>query len=214
MEHPLQPGATSLPLILPLSEGAVRELHVGDFVLLSGRICTARDAVHRYLVQGGEAPCELHGGVIYHCGPVVVPVGAGWRILAAGPTTSTREEPYMAELISRYGLRGVIGKGGMGPRTLAACREHGAVYFHAVGGAAQVLASRVTEVVGVHLLERFGAPEAIWELAVDAFPAMVTMDSHGRSLHEDVLACSRAELLALTAPEPQRAAQSAKTNSL
>lgn len=185
---------TPTRLALPLDEDAVRRVAVGDLVWLSGVLYTGRDAVHHYLASGGDCPVDLRQGVIYHCGPVVVRAGAGWRVTAAGPTTSSREEPYMATLIARYGLRGVIGKGGMGASTLDACRQYGCLYLHAVGGAAQVLADAIREVRGVHLLDRFGAPEAIWELRVEDFPAVVTMDAHGHSLHEQVLSRSRAAL--------------------
>lgn len=184
--------------VLPLTEGAVRSVRVGDRVLLTGTIFTARDAAHHFLASGNEPPCDLRGGVIYHCGPVVVRVGDHWRVMAAGPTTSVREEPFMAALIRRFSLRAVIGKGGMGAATRDACRECGCVYLHAVGGAAQVLADAVREVRAVHLLERFGAPEAIWELSVDGFPAVVTMDAHGNSLHAEVEQRSREALAALT----------------
>jgi fumarate hydratase class I len=132
-----------------------------------------------------EAPVDLRGGVIYHCGPVVAKDGDGWRVTAAGPTTSIREEPYQADVIARNGVRVVIGKGGMGPRTLAALGTSGAVYLNAIGGAAQFYARTITRVDGVSLLE-FGTPEAMWHLTVDAFPAIVTMDAHGNSLHKDV----------------------------
>ena len=189
-------------LTLPLDATAVRQLAVGDRVLLSGTMFTARDAVHHYLAGGGVCPCDLRSAVIYHCGPVVVRQGAGWQVTAAGPTTSSREEPYMAALISRYGIRGVIGKGGMGAATRQACREFGCLYLHAVGGAAQVLADAIREVRGVHLLERFGAPEAMWELRVEDFPAVVTMDAHGQSLHDGVLTHSRAAYAALLGRPP------------
>ena len=185
------------PITLPLDDAQVRELHVGQMVQLSGTICTARDAVHRYLAAGGECTCDLNGGVIYHCGPVVVPDGDGWRVTAAGPTTSAREEPYMSKLIERFALRAVIGKGGMGQGTLAACQKFGCVYLHAVGGAAQVLAETIVNVKDVHLKEQFGSPEAIWELEVRDFPALVTMDSHGGNLHADVEQHARVELARL-----------------
>jgi len=185
-------------LTTPLTEAAIRALNVGDAVEITGVLFTGRDAVHKYLFQGGELPAEvsLRNGIIYHCGPVVLSEEGGrWRVVAAGPTTSAREEPYQAEIIKRLGLRGVIGKGGMGERTLAACREHGCVYLHAVGGAAQVLAECIKSVRNVYLLERFGSPEAIWELDVENFPAVVTMDARGNSLHREVYAASQAELL-------------------
>jgi fumarate hydratase class I len=185
-----------MKLTTPLGEAEARALRAGDEVLISGRLFTGRDAVHKYLHGGGALPdgLDLAGGIIYHCGPVVVerPGENGARtftVTAAGPTTSIREEPYQADLIARYGLRGVIGKGGMGLKTLAACREHGAVYLHAIGGAAQVYARCITGVEDV-FLEEFGSPEAIWVLSVVDFPAIVTMDTHGASLHEGIQADS------------------------
>ncbi len=177
----------AISLELPTSAAAVRRLTAGDFVRLSGHIFTARDAAHRYLAEGGAAPCVLQGAVIYHCGPVVIknPHG-GWTVTAAGPTTSIREEPYMAEIIEKFGIRGIIGKGGMGTRTLAACQQFGCVYLHAVGGAAQVLATAIECVNNVWFEEEFGAPEAIWDLTVHDFPALVTMDARGNSLHAQV----------------------------
>lgn len=179
----------------PVEEAVIRSLQAGDEVLISGRLFTGRDAVHKYLHGGGELPpgVDLGGGIIYHCGPVVVErAGEGtlarqrsFTVTAAGPTTSIREEPYQADIIEKYGLRGVIGKGGMGLKTLAACKEHGAVYLHAIGGAAQVYADCITGVENVYL-EEFGSPEAIWALQVVDFPAIVTMDAHGNSLHEVV----------------------------
>jgi fumarate hydratase class I len=168
----------------PITDEQVRALAVGDVVLLSGQVFTGRDAVHHHLMTH-EAPVDLRGGVIYHCGPVVAKDGDGWRVTAAGPTTSIREEPYQADVIARNGVRVVIGKGGMGPRTLAALGTSGAVYLNAIGGAAQFYARTITRVDGVSLLE-FGTPEAMWHLTVDAFPAIVTMDAHGNSLHKDV----------------------------
>src|SRR5205814_3695700 len=119
----------------PLTEEQVRSLKVGDVVLLSGPMFTGRDAVHSHLMKH-EPPVDLRGSVLYHCGPVVVKEGDRWRVTAAGPTTSIREEPYQGEIIRRYGVRAVIGKGGMGARTLAAMQEQGAVYLNAIGGAA------------------------------------------------------------------------------
>ena len=186
-----------IPLAWPFTEEKIRALRVGDEVEISGVVFTGRDVVHKYLHEGGKLPPEvnLRGGIIYHCGPVVVPdEQGGWKVTAAGPTTSIREEPYQAQIIRDFGLRGVIGKGGMGDRTLEACRAHGCVYFHAVGGAAQVLAECVKQVRNVYFLKEFGSPEAIWELAVEAFPAVVTMDACGNSLHREIFAQSQAEL--------------------
>ncbi len=173
-----------IPLQAPISEASVRALEVGDVVLISGRMFTGRDAVHAHLMKH-EPPVDLAGGVLYHCGPVVARDGDGWRVTAAGPTTSIREEPYQAEILERYGVRVVIGKGGMGPKTLAGLQASGAVYLNAVGGAAQFYARCIEAVAGVSLME-FGTPEAMWHLEVRDFPAIVTMDAHGNSLHKDV----------------------------
>jgi fumarate hydratase class I len=176
----------------PLTEQDVRSLKVGDVVLVSGRMFTGRDEVHSYLMKNAP-PVDLRGSVLYHCGPVVVKEGEGWRITAAGPTTSIREEPYQGEIIKRYGVRAVVGKGGMGAKTLAALKEHGAVYLNAIGGAAQFYARAIERVEGVSLLE-FGTPEAMWHLDVKDFPAIVTMDAHGNSLHKDIEQASGAQL--------------------
>ena len=157
---------------------------MGDVVLISGLLYTGRDAVHHHLMKQ-PPPVDLRDQILYHCGPVVLKEGNGWRMTAAGPTTSMREEPYEADVIGRYGLRAVMGKGGMGPKTLAALKEHGAVYLNAIGGAAQYYARCIERVEGVDLLD-FGLPEAMWRLRVKEFPAIVTMDAHGHSLHADV----------------------------
>ncbi|HXG87048.1 MAG TPA: FumA C-terminus/TtdB family hydratase beta subunit [Vicinamibacterales bacterium] len=182
-------------LTTPLDEATIRSLKVGDVVLLTGRAYTGRDAVHHHLVSH-EPPVDLRGAVIYHCGPVVVKEGEGWRVTAAGPTTSIREEPYQGDLIRKYGIRVVMGKGGMGGKTLAALQDSGAVYLNAIGGAAQFYARCIDRVEGVSLLE-FGTPEAMWHLNLRDFPAIVTMDSHGNSLHKDVEEQSAAELQTL-----------------
>jgi fumarate hydratase class I len=179
----------------PITEEQIRSLKVGDVVLLSGRAYTGRDAVHHHLMKH-DPPVDLRGGVIYHCGPVVAKDGNGWKVTAAGPTTSIREEPYQADVIKRYGVRAVIGKGGMGAKTLGALREAGAVYLNAIGGAAQFYARTIRSVDGVSLLE-FGTPEAMWHLTVENFPAIVTMDAHGNSLHKDVEESSAHELAAI-----------------
>ena len=184
-------------LSFPFTKEKIRALKVGDEVLISGVVFTGRDAVHKYLHEGGELPegVNLQDGILYHCGPVVMKEEHGdWKVTAAGPTTSIREEPYQAGIIKHFGLRGVIGKGGMGDRTLAACQEHECVYLHAIGGAAQVLAECIKRVRHVYMLEQFGSPEAIWELEVENFPAVVTMDSHGNSLHKEIFAESEAAL--------------------
>lgn len=182
-------------LTLPITEEQVRALKLGDMVLLSGVLYTGRDAVHKHLYEGKSIPVDIRGSAIYHCGPVVVKQESGeWSVRAAGPTTSTREEPYQATVIEKYGIRAVIGKGGMGAKTLKACQDFGCVYLHAVGGAAQVLAEKVKKVRGVSMLEEFGSPEAIWELEVVDFPALVTIDAHGNSLHAEVATTSEKKL--------------------
>ena len=168
----------------PLTEQTVRALHVGDVVLIRGEVFTGRDNVHAHLMKN-PPPVDLRGAVLYHCGPVMLKQGEEWMVKAAGPTTSSREEPYQADIIRKYGVRAVVGKGGMGAKTLAALKGEGAVYLNAIGGAAQYYARTVEKVLGVHLME-FGIPEAMWHLRVCDFAAIVTMDAHGHSLHADV----------------------------
>ena len=176
----------------PLSEETVRALKVGDVVLIKGDMYTGRDAVHAHLMKN-PPPVDLNGAVLYHCGPVMLKEDGKWKVKAAGPTTSIREEPYQADVIRRYGVRAVIGKGGMGARTLDALKEFGAVYLNGIGGAAQFYARTVKSVEDVHLLD-FGIPEAMWHLRVEGFPAIVTMDAHGNSLHADVEKATAEEL--------------------
>jgi fumarate hydratase subunit beta len=195
-------------LNLPADEAAIRELTVGDYVELTGRMITGRDAAHKWLLESfrEEVAPFLRGTTIYQCGPVVRKNDDGsYDFVAAGPTTSIREEPYEADVIRQYGLRGVIGKGGMGPKTLDALGRYGAVYLHAVGGAAQVLAAAVKRVERVFMLEEFGVPEAMWVIDVERFPVMVTMDSHGGTLHEEVERESRERLSRLLGRETSRA---------
>jgi fumarate hydratase class I len=198
-------------LTIPVSDEDIEKLHVGDQVRLTGVMVTGRDAAHKYMIETfirrsdpiPEGEGEIHaklkrwlkGSFIYHCGPVVRQDENGrWHFVAAGPTTSIREEPYQAEVIGHFGLKGVIGKGGMAGKTLQACRDHKAVYLHAVGGAASLIADSVKEVVEVQKKEEFGVPEAFWVIRVENFPAVVTMDSHGKSIHAEVEAESRSQM--------------------
>src|SRR5689334_7024581 len=181
----------------PLTEAQMRALKVGDVVLINGEMFTGRDNVHAYLMKN-PPPVDLNGAALYHCGPVMLKEGETWSVKAAGPTTSIREEPYQADVIKRYGVRAVIGKGGMGAKTLAALKESGAVYLNGIGGAAQFYARTITSVDGVSLTE-FGTPEAIWHLTVKDFPAIVTMDAHGNSLHKEIEQESAKELVGLGA---------------
>jgi fumarate hydratase class I len=202
-------------LTLPLDEETIRSLAVGDPVSLSGVMLTGRDAAHKWMVDtfvkkirtphGDDLEVYdairplLDGGVIYHCGPVVAGLDtADYRFVAAGPTTSIREEPYQGDVMRHFRMRGVVGKGGMGPKTLAACQEVPGVYFHAVGGAATLIAQTVERVLGVYKLD-FGVPEAMWVIEVKEFPAVVTMDSHGGSLHAEIEQKSKAVLEKLLA---------------
>jgi len=177
-----------IKLELPISEEKIRALKVGDEVSLYGTMVTGRDNAHSWMIK--ERPDIvrdlLKETVIYHCGPVVAKDGEEWRFVAAGPTTSIREEPYQADIIKEYNLRGIMGKGGMGPKTLAGLKESGAVYLHAVGGAATILAQSVKRVRDVIKLEEFGVPEAMWVIDVEDFRAVVSMDSHGQSLHKKI----------------------------
>src|ERR1700730_5708181 len=168
----------------PLTEAQMRALKVGDLVLINGEMFTGRDNVHAYLMKN-PPPVDLNGCVLYHCGPVMLKQGEEWKVKAAGPTTSIREEPYQADVIKKYGVRAVIGKGGMGAKTSAALKEFGAVYLNGIGGAAQYYARTVEKVLGVELME-FGIPEAMWHLRVKNFAASMTMDAHSNRLHADV----------------------------
>jgi len=179
---------------LPVSADEIRKLKAGDEVAITGVMITGRDTAHKWLVEtdGDDVRELIKDSMIYHCGPVVKQEGGKYSFVAAGPTTSIREEPYEAKVIEKYGVRGVIGKGGMGASTLAACGEHGSVYLSAVGGLATILARSVVEVIDVHKLEEWGAPEAMWVIRVEDFPAVVTMDSHGKSIHDEIATLSKA----------------------
>ena len=192
---------------IPVDDEAIRDLRVGDSVSLSGVLITGRDTVHKWLVetfiartrqpQGDDQKVYdtikpiLDGGALYHCGPVVTGLEtADYQFVAAGPTTSIREEPYQADVMRHFNLKAVIGKGGMGEKTLSACQDVPGVYLHAIGGAASLIAQSVRSVHGVHKME-FGVPEAIWVIEVQDFLAVVTMDSHGNSLHADIASQSK-----------------------
>ena len=202
-------------ITIPINDETIRSLHVGEPVALSGVMLTGRDAVHKWMIetfikktrqpQGDDLEVYaaikplLEDGVIYHCGPVVAGLETGeYRFVAAGPTTSTREEPYQGDVMRHFKVKGVIGKGGMGPKTLTACQEVPGVYLHAVGGAASLIAETVTRVLGVYKLD-FGVPEAMWVIEVEDFPAVVTMDAHGASQHAVVEEQSRVALEELLA---------------
>lgn len=194
-----QPKRKEVVLQTPITEEQIRELRVGDVVIINGMMHTGRDALHKYLMDH-DAPVDLNGEVIYHCGPVMTKDENGeWTVRAAGPTTSIREEPYQGDIIKKFGIRAVIGKGGMGAKTLAALQEHGAVYLNAIGGAAQYYAECFKKVESVDFME-FGIPEAMWHLKTEGFAAIVTMDSHGNSLHADVEKSSLEKLATFKEP--------------
>ncbi len=178
----------------PFSGSAVRALRAGDTVSVNGRVWTGRDRFHKHFADGGALPVDFRDGALFHCGPVVVKVGGEWKVVAGGPTTSVRENPYEPEFIAKTGVRLIIGKGGMDGRTLEACRRHGAVYLQAVGGAAAVTAHAIERVSGVYFLDEFGAAEACWQFEVRDFRCVVAMDSHGVSLFSRVQADSERHL--------------------
>jgi fumarate hydratase subunit beta len=175
---------------LPMTKDEVLKLKVGDIVLINGLIVTGRDRVHKLLFNEKpnkrQIPFNLEGTILYHCGPIIRKTGKDFKLIAGGPTTSIRVEMYEHQIISEYGLRGVMGKGGMGRQTLKAIKENGCVYLHTIGGAGVYLADRVKRVVDVWKLEEFGNTEAMWVFDVKEFPAIVTMDAHSRSLHEEI----------------------------
>jgi fumarate hydratase class I len=183
---------------LPLSKKDVLSLNVGDWVLLSGQLITGRDKIHKFLSHERpdikDIPVNLKGTVLYHCGPIIRKTEEGFNIIAGGPTTSIRVEMYEHQIIADYGIRALMGKGGMGRKTLQALKDNGCVYLHTISGAAVYLADRIKRVTGVWKLEDFGMAEAMWIFDVQDFPAIVTMDAHGRSLHEEIEKKSYEEL--------------------
>ena len=186
-----------IKLQYPFYESAIRSLKAGDPVSITGLIHTGRDKLHKYFADGGDLGVDFADGALYHCGPVVIEKDGEWKVVAAGPTTSVRENPYEPEFIAKTGVRIVIGKGGMDDATLEAMRRYGCVYIQAVGGAAALSAASVKRVAGVDLLDEFGAAEACWHFEVEDFPGIVAMDSHGTSLFESVRASSQEKLKAV-----------------
>ena len=181
-------------LFYPFKEGDVRSLKAGDTVLVTGKVFTGRDRFHKHFADGGRLPVDFRDGALFHCGPVVVNGRDEWRVVAAGPTTSVRENPYEPAFIRASGVRLVIGKGGMDDNTLAACGECGCVYLQAVGGAAALTAACVKRVAAVHFLDEWGAAEACWEFEMEDFPCVVAMDSHGKSLFAAVAGAAASAL--------------------
>ena len=189
-------------LSYPFSEKSIRALKAGDAVSITGRIYTGRDKFHKFFADGGKLPVDFRDGALYHCGPVIIRVeGKGkreeWRVVAAGPTTSVRENPYEPDFIAKTGVRIVVGKGGMDAKTLVAMKKHGCVYVQAVGGGGAIYADAVKKVAGVSMLKEFGAAEAVWHLDVVDFRVIVAMDAHGNSLFDAVRQASERRLRSL-----------------
>ena len=191
-------------LTYPFSEKSIRALRAGDAVSVTGRIYTGRDKLHKFFADGGKLPVDFRGGALYHCGPVVIKSNTQtlkhsntYTVVAAGPTTSVRENPYEPDFIAKTGVRLVIGKGGMDARTLGAMQKHGCVYIQAVGGGGAIYADAVKKVAGVSFLDEFGAAEAVWHLDVVDFRGVVAMDAHGNSLFDAVQQSSKAKLASL-----------------
>ena len=188
-------------LVYPFAEKAIRALKAGDAVAITGRIYTGRDKFHKFFADGGKLPVDFKDGALYHCGPVVIKSNTQtlkhsntYTVVAAGPTTSVRENPYEPDFIAKSGVRIIIGKGGMDARTLAAMKKHGCVYIQAVGGGGAVYADAVKRVADVSLLKEFGAAEAVWHLDVVGFRGVVAMDAHGNSLFDEVESASKRQL--------------------
>ncbi len=171
----------------PLTDEVVAGLRVGDEVLITGEIYTARDAAHKKMVdlldKGEKLPFDVKGQIIYFAGPT--PTKPGQVIGSVGPTTSTRMNAYSPRILE-IGLKGIIGKGEMGPEVVAKLKEKKAVYFAATGGAAALIAKSIT---GNELIayEELGA-EAIRRLTVKEFPAIVALDCHGGNLYKEGVA--------------------------
>ncbi len=183
----------------PISEADVRKLKAGDVVYISGLMFTARDSAHKKMLEiakkGEDLPFDPKGLVVYHVGPVVKKIDSGWKIVAAGPTTSARMEALEAEFIRTFNVRGIVGKGGMFEKTTQACKEFGAFYGAFVGGCAILAAKAIERVEAVYWLEELGIPEAVWLLRVNKFgPLIVAIDSHGNNLFLDVLSKARENL--------------------
>lgn len=186
-------------LVTPIEESVARSLRAGDVFYLRGLLVTARDEAHKKMLERGS-PIPLEGLAIFHCGPVVRRKGEGWEVVAAGPTTSARMELFEADFLRRFRPRVIVGKGGMGEKTLQALSEVGAVYAHFTGGAGVLAAQAIKRVQEVHWLEELGIPEAVWVFEVENFgPLVVAMDSHGRSLYKELSAAVQKNMEAIRA---------------
>lgn len=186
-------------LDMPADEDDIRHLTIGDVVHITGELITGRDEAHmralEYKEQGKELPVNFSGSALFHCGPIMQKRGDEWHLVAAGPTTSSRMNTLEPEFIESFGVRAVIGKGGMSQPTLKAMKKHGCVYLAATGGAALLAARGIASVKGVHWLD-LGMPEALWVLEARGFgPLIVAMDSHGNSLYDHIATTTKRNLV-------------------
>ena len=184
MEHTLK---------TPIRDEEIEKLRAGDILYVEGTLFTARDEAHMHLLEHPVPGFDPRGLVLYHCGPVMRRRGDAWEAVAAGPTTSARMDSLEAAFLEKYGPKVIVGKGGMGAKTGEALVKHKAVFTNFTGGAGALAAKALPRVRAVHLLEELGMAEAVWIFEADRFgPLIVTMDSHGRSLHDEVDAATRA----------------------
>jgi len=176
---------------LPIDEAAARELRMGDILYVTGTIFTARDEAHLRMLEEHDAgrplPFDPSRMALFHCGPVMAEADSGWRVVAAGPTTSIRMELFEDRFLEAFRTRIIIGKGGMADKTQSALERVGGVYAHYTGGAGALAAERIERVEGVYWLDQLGMPEAVWIFAVKDFgPLLVTMDSVGGNLYGEL----------------------------
>jgi fumarate hydratase subunit beta len=172
-------------LITPLKNADIRKLKLGDIVYISGKIYTARDKAHQKALSSDKFPGDIKGGIIFHCGPIAKKEKSGWKMVAIGPTTSSRMNGLEPEFIERFGVAAIIGKGGM-DNGVAQALKGKAVYLAMTGGCAATAGAQIKKVVSAEWLE-LGEPEAVWVLEADRLgPLIVAMDANGNSIYEDV----------------------------
>jgi len=172
---------------LPLEEEKIKQLHVGDIIYITGEIFTARDEAHHKMLELDKNSLSFNPSTmaLFHCGPLVKKYETGWQAISVGPTTSSRMEIFEDKFLDKYHIQIIIGKGGMGDRTLKALQKHTCVYTSYTGGAGALAADRIQKVTDVHWLEELGMPEAVWIFKVKDFgPLVVAMDSHGDSIYK------------------------------
>ncbi|RLG60024.1 hypothetical protein DRN86_03355 [Candidatus Geothermarchaeota archaeon] len=169
------------------NDNIIRELRIGDVFYVSGTIYTMRDQAHRRILElHTKPPIDLKGAVIYHCGPIVKRINEKWTVVSAGPTTSSRMDKYIPDLIREFGIKIIIGKGELSEKVVTACRKYCAIYGIFPGGMGALAARSIQEVLGVEWMD-LGMPEAIWKLKVEKFgPVFVAIDAHGDSLLKNV----------------------------